>query len=90
MPDGARADDVAPDLDAVIGAHRASLLERRVDARRDEDRDLGHAIEAYTGMPKIFFKWLAYRSPEFRYAFLDNRVPKGQFPTTIARGNQIW
>ena len=49
---------------------------------------LGHSIEAYTGMPKILFKWLAYDKPNYRYFFLDNRVPKGTFPTTIAFGDQ--
>jgi hypothetical protein len=39
-------------------------------------------------MPKIFFKWLAYRHPSYRYFFLDNRVPKGTFPKTIAFGDQ--
>ena len=49
---------------------------------------LGHSVEAYTGMPKILFKWLAYKRPHFRYFFLDNSVPKGTFPSTIAFGNQ--
>jgi len=49
---------------------------------------LAHAVEAYTGMPKIFFRWLDHVHPVFRYQFLDNRVPKGSFPKTIARGDQ--
>ncbi|HET6720008.1 MAG TPA: hypothetical protein VFH22_10195, partial [Rhodocyclaceae bacterium] len=49
---------------------------------------LGHSVEAYSGMPKILFKWLAHQRPDYRYFFLDNRVPKGTFPTTIALGNQ--
>lgn len=49
---------------------------------------LGHSVEAYSGMPKILFKWLAHNRPDYRYFFLDNRVPKGTFPTTIALGNQ--
>lgn len=49
---------------------------------------LGHCVEAYTGMPKLLFKWLSNRRPEFRYAFLDNRVPKGTFPKTIAVGDR--
>ena len=49
---------------------------------------LGHSVEAYSGMPKILFKWLAYSRPNYRFHFLDNRVPKGTFPTTIAFGNQ--
>ena len=49
---------------------------------------LGHSVEAYSGMPKILFKWLANPRPEFRFFFLDNRVPKGTFPMTIAYGTQ--
>jgi hypothetical protein len=49
---------------------------------------LAHSVEAYVGMPKILFKWLAYRRPAYRYAFLDNTVPKGSFPHTIASGSQ--
>ncbi len=32
---------------------------------------LDHSVEAYTGMPKILFKWLAYDKPLFNYGFLD-------------------
>lgn len=49
---------------------------------------LGHCVEAYTGTPKLLFKWLANPRPEFRYVFLDNRVPKGTFPKTIAFGDR--
>lgn len=49
---------------------------------------LGHSIEAYTGMPKLLFKWLAYKKPKFNYHFLDNSVPKGTPPATIAWGDQ--
>jgi len=76
---------VTPPEETVERGWRRALERGRYKSVEDF---LGHAIEAYTGMPKLFFKWLAYLSPEFRYAFLDNRVPKGQFPTTIARGNQ--
>ncbi|MCB1763355.1 MAG: hypothetical protein KDI27_09490 [Gammaproteobacteria bacterium] len=49
---------------------------------------LDHSVEAYRGMPKILFKWLAYDQPLFHYAFLDNSVPKGSYPRTIAFGTQ--
>jgi hypothetical protein len=39
-------------------------------------------------MPKLLFKWLASPRPDFIYAFLDNGVPKGTFPKTIASGNR--
>ncbi|MFT5721980.1 MAG: hypothetical protein ACI9W6_002298 [Motiliproteus sp.] len=49
---------------------------------------LGHSVEAYEGMPKILFKWLAYDKPLLKYEFLDNSVPKGTYPKTIAYGTQ--
>ena len=49
---------------------------------------LAHGVEACRGMPKLLFKWLASPSPDYRYVFLDNRVPKGSFPKTIARGDR--
>lgn len=49
---------------------------------------LGHSLEAYLGMPRIFFKWLAHKKPHFKYRFLDNSIPKGTYPKTIAFGTQ--
>ena len=49
---------------------------------------LAHSVEAYGGMPKIFFRWLAQPRPIYRYFFLDNRVPKGEFPKPVASGDQ--
>lgn len=49
---------------------------------------LGHCVEAYGGMPRVLFKWLAYPHIDYRYYFLDNRVPKGTFPAPIAVGDR--
>ena len=49
---------------------------------------LGHCVEAYAGMPKLLFKWLANDSPRYVFEFLDNSVPKGTYPELIARGTQ--
>ena len=49
---------------------------------------LGHCIEAYAGMPKLLFKWLANDKPRYFFEFLDNSVPKGTYPELIARGTQ--
>ncbi len=49
---------------------------------------LAHSVEAYAGMSKIFFKWLAYEKPLYRYEFLNNDVPKGTYPKTIASGTR--
>ncbi len=51
---------------------------------------LGHCVEAYEGMPKLLFKWLAYKKPRYSFKFIDNSVPKGSVPTLIARGTQGW
>lgn len=49
---------------------------------------LGHCIEAYAGMPKLLFKWLASEKPRYFFEFLDNSVTKGTYPELIARGTQ--
>jgi hypothetical protein len=49
---------------------------------------LDHSVEAYVGIPKILFKWLASDRPSFRYEFLDNSVPKGTYPKSIAFGTR--
>jgi hypothetical protein len=49
---------------------------------------LGHCIEAYAGMPKLLFKWLANDKPRYFFEFLDNSVPFGTYPELIARGTQ--
>lgn len=49
---------------------------------------LGHSVEAYLGIPKLIFKWIAYTRPRYEFTFFDNSVPKGQFPLISATGNQ--
>ncbi len=51
---------------------------------------LGHCKEAYEGMPKLLFKWLAIEKPHYSFKFIDNSVPKGTDPKMIARGSQGW
>lgn len=51
---------------------------------------LGHCVEAYEGMPKLLFKWLANDRPRYSFKFMDNSVPKGSPPRMIARGSQGW
>ena len=46
---------------------------------------LAHNIEAYTGMPNLFFAW-ALSEKQVHFEFLDNSVPKGERPRTIASG----
>jgi len=49
---------------------------------------LGHCVEAYTGIPKLLFKWLSSPKPRYIFEFLDNSVARGVYPKTIARGTQ--
>lgn len=76
---------VTPPEETVVRGWGRALERGRYKSVEDF---LAHAVEAYTGMPKIFSRWLEHTRPVFRYHFLDNRVPKGCFPTTIARGDQ--
>ncbi len=47
---------------------------------------LYHNIEAYTGMPQLFFSWLGSAEKMIHFEFLDNSVPYGERPRTIAYG----
>ena len=47
---------------------------------------LAHNVEAYTGMPRLFFTWALRRDKTVHFEFLDNSVPEGQRPRTIAFG----
>ncbi len=47
---------------------------------------LAHNIEAYTGMPELFFTWAVRTSKIVHFEFLDNSVGAGELPRTIAFG----
>ena len=47
---------------------------------------LDHNIEAFKGIPHLFFTWALRKDKEVYYEFLDNSVAKGQKPRTIAFG----
>ena len=47
---------------------------------------LYHNVEAFTGMPQLFFTWARSEVKEVHYEFLDNSVPKGERPRTVAFG----
>ena len=76
---------ITPPEETVERGWRRALERGRYKAVEDF---LAHGVEAYRGMPKLLFKWLASPRPEYRYVFLDNRVPRGTFPRTIARGDR--
>jgi len=47
---------------------------------------LYHNIEAYTGMPKLFLNWVNKKHHKVHFEFLDNSVPYGERPKTVAFG----
>lgn len=75
---------VTPPEETVERGWQRALERGRYKAVEDF---LGHCVEAYSGMPRVLFRWLGYRHVDFHFHFLDNRVPKGAFPTPIASGD---
>lgn len=47
---------------------------------------LAHNVEAFTGMPELFFTWARIAGKRVHYEFLDNSVAEGQPPRTVAFG----
>lgn len=76
---------VTPPEETVERGWQRALERGRYKAVEDF---LGHCIEAYSGMPRVLWRWLGNANADYRYYFLDNRVPKGEFPTLIASGDR--
>ncbi len=70
----------------------AALVERAwnrgldVGRYKAVDDTLAHAVEAYAGMPELFFTWIRRRDKRVHFEFLDNTVARGQPPRTAAFG----
>lgn len=47
---------------------------------------LAHNVEAYAGMPGLFFTWAKRTDKQVHYEFLDNSVHLGERPRTVAFG----
>jgi len=47
---------------------------------------LAHNVEAYSGIPGLFFTWALRKDKRVHFEFLDNSVAEGQRPRTIAFG----
>ena len=47
---------------------------------------LAHNVEAYTGMPELFFTWALTDAKRVHYEFLDNSVAEDRPPRTVAFG----
>jgi hypothetical protein len=50
------------------------------------DDTLAHNVEAYAGMPDLFFTWALRAGMSAHHEFLDNSVPPGERPRTVAFG----
>jgi hypothetical protein len=47
---------------------------------------LAHSVEAYAGIPNVFFTWIRRSDKRIRFEFLDNTVALGERPRTAAFG----
>lgn len=70
----------------------ASLVERawnrglEVGRYKAVDDTLAHGVEAYSGMPELFFTWAQRADKRVHFEFLDNSVKFGERPRTVAFG----
>jgi hypothetical protein len=51
------------------------------------DDTLAHAVEAYAGIPDVFFTWIKSGDKRIQFEFLDNTVRLGERPHTVAFGD---
>ena len=47
---------------------------------------LAHNVEAYSGIPGLFFTWVHKADKKVHFEFLDNSVAEGEKPATVAFG----
>ena len=70
----------------------ASIVERawkrgiEIGRYKAVDDLLAHAVEAYSGMPQLFFTWIQRADKRVHFEFLDNSVAFGAKPRTAAFG----
>ena len=74
---------ITPPHETVERAWKRGLEVGRFKAVDDV---LAQNIEAYTGMPELFFTWALRAGMRVHYEFLDNSVPLGELPRTVAFG----
>lgn len=65
---------------------RAWKRGEKVGRYKSVDDLLHHNVEAFTGMPHIFFTWALNEEKDVHYEFLDNSVSFGETPKTVAFG----
>ncbi|MEO7209032.1 MAG: hypothetical protein ABI356_03715, partial [Steroidobacteraceae bacterium] len=51
------------------------------------DDTLAHSVEAYSGIPDVFFTWVRRSDKRIQFEFLDNTVSLGERPRTAAFGD---
>jgi hypothetical protein len=51
------------------------------------DDTLAHAVQAYSGIPDVFFTWIRRGDKRIHFEFLDNTVHFGETPRTVAFGD---
>jgi len=51
------------------------------------DDTLAHSVDAYSGIPQLFFTWIRRGDKRLHFEFLDNSVAQGQRPRTVAFGS---
>jgi hypothetical protein len=74
---------ITPPHETVERAWRRGLEVGRYKA---VDDTLAHNVEAYSGMPDLFFTWALREGVSVHCEFLDNSVPPGEQPRTVAFG----
>jgi hypothetical protein len=74
---------VTPPHETVERAWERGL---RVGRYKTVDDLLYHNIEAFSGMPDLFFTWALNDDKKVHYEFINNDVAYGDSPTTIACG----
>jgi hypothetical protein len=74
---------ITPPAETVERAWRRGQKTGRYKAVDDL---LYHNIEAYTGMPQLFLSWVNKTPQRVHFEFLDNSVPLGARPRTVAFG----
>jgi len=65
---------------------RAWFRGEQVGRYKAVDDLLAHNVEAYSGIPGLFFTWALRANKRVHYEFLDNSVSEGQRPRTVAFG----
>jgi hypothetical protein len=65
---------------------RAWIRGLKVGRYKAVDDLLAHNVEAFTGMPELFFTWALSAGKRVHYEFLDNSVAEGCPPRTVAFG----